>query len=190
MQCKGVGGKKCGNYFESYSELMNHRRDEHNSGNVICRYFKQGSCHYMDAEEGGCWYLHTTEKAQLKNETSSNFDCASCDSKFKTRSGVMKHRKINHEEEVPECNSISEGKKCLKKSECWFRHPKARSPQMQSHVPHKSANLSTERTTKYTDQDFLPGLPHIRPPDQMEKMLTMLTTVMMEVFQLKKQFQN
>ena len=102
----------------------------------------------------------------------------------------MHHRKIHHEDEVPECNSISEGKTCFKKSECWFRHPNPELPQMQSHVNHKSANISTERTTQDTSQDFWPGLPNLKPPDCMEQMLTMLKTMMKEVSQLKLQFQN
>ena len=181
MQCKGVGGKKCGNNFETYNELMNHRRDKHNSGNVICRYFKEGSCHYMDGEKGGCWYLHTKEKVKSKNETGSNFDCGSCENKFKSRSDVMKHRKIHNDDEVPECNSISEEKTCFRKLECWFMHPKAVLPQVQSHVAHTYNNISTDRTKNDTNQDFWPGLPNMKPPDQMEKMLEMLSTVMMEV---------
>lgn len=37
MDCKGVGSKKCGQHFDSYVDLMDHRRDQHNSGNKVCR---------------------------------------------------------------------------------------------------------------------------------------------------------
>ena len=98
----------------------------------------------------------------------------------------MKHRKLQHEDEVPESKSISEGRACFKKSECWFRHSKP----VKSHVPQKSPITSAGITTNDTHQDFWPGLPSVKPPDQMEKMLTMLTTVMLEVSQLKQQFQS
>ena len=64
--CKGVGSKTCGINFDTYSELMDHRRDQHNSGNKTCRYFKEGSCFYMDEEKGRCWYLHKNKKISTK----------------------------------------------------------------------------------------------------------------------------
>ena len=36
-ECKGVGSKKCGIKFQSYNDLMDHRRDVHNSGNKVCQ---------------------------------------------------------------------------------------------------------------------------------------------------------
>ena len=102
MQCKGIGSKTCGKFFETYNELMDHRRDEHNSGNVTCRYFKQGTCQFMDDDNGGCWYLHTKVKAPSNSETIGMFECTSCGNSFKTKPDVMRHRKIHHEEEVRE----------------------------------------------------------------------------------------
>ena len=43
MNCKGVGSKKCSQNFDSYVDLMDHRRDQHYSGNKVCRYFTEGT---------------------------------------------------------------------------------------------------------------------------------------------------
>ena len=55
------------------NNLMDHKRDDHNSGNIFCRYFKEGDCHYADEEKGGCWYLHTQGKNKSLNE--GEFSC-------------------------------------------------------------------------------------------------------------------
>ena len=76
----------------------------------------------MSGEKGGCWYLHKNTSSQPIPETIGDFNCSSCNNTFKTKGEVMKHRLINHEEEVPMCNSIAERKKCSKSDRCWFRH--------------------------------------------------------------------
>ena len=158
MQCKGVGSKNCGKSFETYNELMDHRRDEHNSGNVICRYFKEGSCQFMDDDKGGCWYLHKKSKANFHGEESEIFDCTSCENTFKTKPEIMMHRKKHHKDEVPECNSISKGKKCFKTPNCWFRHPKSGSPVLQLYV--LPSNFQKQKTTADTNQGFLARSPY------------------------------
>ena len=101
---------------------MEHRRDVHKSGNKVCRYFKDGTCYFMDEEKGKCWYLHTNEKI-LSNENCNEFECKSCDKIFISKSDVMNHRKEKHEDKVPLCNDIKDGKVCLR-SRCWFSHKK------------------------------------------------------------------
>ena len=75
FDCKGVGSQKCDNTFNNYDELMDQRRDHHKSGNVTYRYFKLGTCHYMNDEKGGCWYLHTETTVHSNSGRSGSFDC-------------------------------------------------------------------------------------------------------------------
>ena len=187
MDCKGVGSKKCGEQFESYSDLMDHRRDHHNSGNKICRYFKEGTCFYMNSEKGGCWYLHIEATSMPINKNhNDSFPCTNCDNIFKSLNEVMKHRLQYHEEEVPECTSSKEGKKCEKNTRCWFRHLTNKEKESLKHVPLQNApshgNISTNNDN---DQVFWPGLPNSNPPNQLEKMMEMLKVVMQEVSGLK-----
>ena len=179
-ECKGVGSQKCGKNFQSYNDLMDHRRDEHNLGNKVCRYFKNGTCYFMDSDKGDCWYLHKIVETN-SNEAKNGFECKSCDKTFKTRSEVMNHRKEQHEDEVPLCNEIKEGKRCTR-HRCWFSHKNPESSQ-QVNPPVNVLDTNIRKNS----EDFWKPLPSSRPPDQMDHMMAMLTTVMKEVSQLKEQ---
>ena len=165
---------------------MDHRRDQNNSGNKVCRYFKEGTCFYMNEEQGGCWYLHSQSKAQPHIEPSDHFNCSYCENLFKTKSDVMQHRLKQHEDEVPICNSVKEGKRCSKNLRCWFRHPKPSSLVNNSNVLPQSAQSNENISTK-DNQGFWPDLTKTKPPNQMEKMMDMLMQVISEVSQLKQQ---
>ena len=186
LECKGVGAKKCGKSFDPYNDLMNHRRDDHNSGNISCRYFKEGNCQYTDGEKEVCWYLHT--KGQNRSsETSGEFPCKSCDESFSNQRDVIMHRKIRHEEEVSICNKISEGKKCSRNERCWFIHPKILKSMTDHVASHVNLNDEEAATNVTKSQVFWKNLSINKPPDQMEKVIQMLNTVMTEVSELKKQ---
>ena len=189
LECKGIGSKKCKLNFDTYNELMDHRRDDHNSGNVNCRYFKQGSSQYMNSEKGGCWYLHPNIYIMESNSKSSgSVECKSCDKTFISICDVMTHRKQQHEEEVPTCNSIKEGKKCPRNDRCWFRHSKPQNVVTKPHVSSNEVSASESIPTQKTSaQGFWQVQPSSKPPDHMEKMMTMLTLVMTEVSELKQQ---
>ena len=177
-ECNGVGSQKCGKKFQSYNDLMVHRRDVHNSGNKVCRYFKAGTCFYMDPNKGNCWYLHENFENN-SNEAKNNFYCKGCEKTFNTKSGVMNHRKEEHEEEVPLCKEIKEWKRC-ERHRCWFSHKKTiNSSFVNPQVKSLPINVVTN------SQDFWPPLPSSRPPDQMNKMMEMITNIMKEVSQLK-----
>ena len=187
MVCKGVGNKSFGINLNTHNELMDHRRDHHNSGNKICRYFKKGSCFYQDGEEGECWYLHTQSKIQKSTETGEHFSCSFCENSFKTKSEVMKHRIKQHEEEVPICNSIKEGTRCSKNIRCWFRHPKPLMHVNESNVPAQNVrNKKQPPTISTSQQDFWKDLPNLEPPNQMQQLMEMLKLVISEVSQMKK----
>ena len=191
LDCKGVGSHKCDNRFRSYNDLMDHRRDDHNSGNIVCRYFKIGSCHYMDSDNGGCWYIHKQTKHFENSNTNDNFDCSSCDNVFKSRTDVMKHRLSDHTEEVPMCNSIAEKKKCAKNDRCWFRHLNPINNILTPNVVQKTTDARKNIPTKNANNEgFWEILPVQQPPDMMGKLMEMLTLVMAEVSQIKHQIQT
>lgn len=99
----------------------------------------------------------------------------------------MKHRLQHHEEEDPECNSIKEGKPCLKKTRCWFRHPKPTGNVLLQNVPAQTVRFPENfNTPSNNGLDFWPTLPTSKPPNQMEQMMEMLKVVMTEVSGLKK----
>ena len=171
--------------FQSYNDLMEHRRDVHKSGNKVCCYFKDGTCYFMDEEKGKCWYLHTNEKI-LSNENCNEFECKSCDKIFISKSDVINHRKEKHEDKDPLCNDIKDGKVCLR-SRCWFSHKKGLSaPTMNS----KYIGISKNNTSSIISQDFWQPLQSSRPPDQMSNMMEMITKMKTEINQLKKKFQH
>ena len=185
-ECKGLGSQKCGENFNSYNDLMDHRRDQHNSGNKICRYFRDGTCYFLNEEKGKCWYLHRHDKIS-SNENYNEFECESCNQIFKTKSEVMSHRKDKHEEEVPLCNDYKQGKVCSRRR-YWFSHRKNFSAPIVIPTVNSTSKITT--TNSSNDQDFRPPLATSRPPDQINQMMKMIATIMTEINHLKENFQQ
>ena len=185
-ECKGVGSKPCGKMFNSYNDLMDHRRDEHNSGNKVCHYYKEGSCYFISEDKGKCWYLHQ-DIDKHSTDTTDEFDCKSCEKKFKTRYEVMNHRKDEHEDEVPLCKDFVEGKKCSR-NRCWFSHKKNMGP------PNMSCQIVKDKNNLVTNSNNSKGFWHPQqssePPDQLTKMMEMISALTTEVSQLKMKFQQ
>ena len=53
-------------------------------------------------------------------ENDDNFDCQTCDNRFGTISGLMKHRKVEHPDTVPICKAVKDGLAFDYKENCWF----------------------------------------------------------------------
>ena len=188
-ECKGVGNKQCGKSFKSYNDLMDHRRDDHNSGNKVCRYFKEGNCQFKNNDKEKCWYLHQ-DVINTSNDTDENnaFNCKSCEKKFKSRYEVMNHRKEYHEDEVPPCKDFVEGRNCLR-HRYWFIHKKNIGPgNVSDPVVENTNSLSTNVTNN--NQGFWHQHQSSKPPDQMIKVMEMLTALTTEVSRLKMTFQQ
>ena len=95
----------------------------------------------------------------------------------------MMHRKKEHIDEIPICNDFKEKGKCSRSEGCWYRHFMQRAK-----VSTQGVNATENLTTPADkDQDFWQTLPTSRPPDQLEKMMNMLKTVMTEISQMKQQ---
>ena len=184
-ECKGVGSKQCGKQFKSYNDLMDHRRDDHNSGNKVCRYFKEGSCYFINEEKGKCWYLHQNV-TKPSDDINDKFDCRSCEKKFKTKYDIMYHMKDDHEEEVAMCRDYIEGKTCSRRR-CWFSHRKSMGTyNVGPKVMNTANNLATNTNNK---EDFCHPVKSSKPPDQMSKMMEMISNLAKEVSQLKMKLQ-
>ena len=103
----------CEETFDSISEVMNHNKQLHTSHVQHCHKFLEDECYYGDK----CWFLHS----ENHRNSSSDFQCRHCDSKFKTKTKLMKHMKTNHIQYVSQCKN--ETKKCKYGPEkCWFTH--------------------------------------------------------------------
>ena len=184
-ECKGVGSRQCGKNFKSYNDLMDHRRDDHNSGNKMCRYFKEGSCHFINSDKEKCWYLHK-DTIDLSNDTKYDFDCKSCEKNFTSKNEVMNHRKDDHEDEVPPCKDFVAGKKCSR-NRCWYSH---RQQIGSSHVSRQVVNNTNHLATHITNSEGFWEHQTSKPPDQMIKIMEMITALTVEVSQIKMKFQQ
>ena len=92
---------KCNNCEMQFSEKWNlmHHKQENHEVTEVCEYFLMGKCKFMPPKV--CWLLHTKTVQQSRDQ--STIECHECKEKFKTRNGMMRHRKQFHIEVVPEC---------------------------------------------------------------------------------------
>ena len=95
----------CKKGFQSYFQLMNHRRAEHPS-NKICRYFKKNSC-WFDVDD--CWYKHPNEEIMLNPTISAEFPCKECEQIFNEKKELNKHVKVKHARCVQKCRDYEIG---------------------------------------------------------------------------------
>ena len=56
-----------------------------------------------------------------KRDGNPSLKCRYCDETFYTKSDVMYHQKLDHEEQIPICRAHVKGS-CKFKSKCWFQH--------------------------------------------------------------------
>ena len=118
--------RNCENIFGSKWQLMNHRRDNHQSLRRMCIYEQEGKCSFSAKL---CWYKHKEEKStqnesKVVGDKQVVFKCFTCDDKFTNQSELMKHRKRNHPESVKSCSKY-ETSNCERSSEnCWYIHHK------------------------------------------------------------------
>ena len=115
---------ECNMQFSSKWNLMNHKKDNHEVTD-ICEYFLKDKCSFS-AEK--CWNLHKKSISKsppiLQNTSRDEIKCYVCKQAFKTRNGMMKHRKQMHEEIVPECREFSKGNCDFTTPDkiCWYTH--------------------------------------------------------------------
>ena len=74
---KNYSCNKCYEIFYQKEELMIHIKSEHSAGVAVCKYYKEGNCHFTSET---CWFLHT----QGKNI--SKYKCNYCDHEVESKS--------------------------------------------------------------------------------------------------------
>ena len=103
----------CEDTFQTKADVMKHTKLIHLDKVSHCLNFLEGTCSFSDR----CWFLH--DENMRKSEPI--FDCKFCESRFKTKSQLMKHKKLCHIDSVSKCSNYD--KKCKYGSEkCWFLH--------------------------------------------------------------------
>ena len=113
----------CNMQFSAKWNLMNHRKENHEI-TEICEYFLKGSCSFTETK---CWNLHTkpqnvTLLPGAKTKDKEEVECFVCKQKFRTRKGMMMHRKQFHLEMVPECKEYVSNTCGFTNKTCWYKH--------------------------------------------------------------------
>ena len=106
----------CDDTFENNRDLMNHKKKEHTEKVQICWNFSAGACPYGEQR---CWFTHSKERV---NSSLSEYKCNFCDTKCVNQSELLKHRKMRHKENVPQCRNFKNGECKFGKEKCWFNH--------------------------------------------------------------------
>ena len=107
----------CLQIFSDKSEMMYHLKLMHEEMVLPCKYFIQGTCMFSDDT---CWNSH--KENQARNITQlSEFKCKYCESIFKSKNDLMKHRKKEHLSKTALCRYNSKNE-CKHGDLCWFNH--------------------------------------------------------------------
>ena len=155
----------CKEEFENYNSLMLHRKKVHPS-NKKCRNFPTSCTFNKD-----CWYVHG-EPMEIDPVTQNSFHCDICDEVFSARNDFMKHKRTKHEEKVNTCDKFLKGE-CPRREElCWYRH------------------LAKDSELKSSQKQVFQKIQNNSvPPDQLTKVLHLMTTLCTKVENLEKRFQ-
>ena len=159
---------------------MNHRKTVHPS-NKTCRNFANGNCKFgVD-----CWYVHGEQMDT--DDMYENFKCNICEDKVKGRSNFMTHKKINHPESLPTCEKFARGQCSRSVQGCWYEHPYT-GPEAENPPPTKSkANPPTKSAEKSVFQE---ALGKSFPPDQLKKMMEMVSNLCSKMEGMEKRFKE
>ena len=71
----------------------------------------------MNLREEKCWFID-----EEKTKTSNDYHCTLCNEIFNLPYEFFKHRKIYHEETVPECKNYKNGECSYGQEKRWFKH--------------------------------------------------------------------
>ena len=165
----------CKEEFDSYQNLMNHRKIVHPS-NKKCRNFPTKCTFNND-----CWYVHdeqmeTESLAVTDIKTALKFQCNLCESNFNQRDEFMKHRKIKHQVRVDCCNKFTKGECSRTENTCWFRH--------------STQTTYPEKVSSPLKQVFQEAQAAMVPPDQISKVFQMMSLLSSQVTNLEKMFRE
>ena len=107
---------------QSKWNLLNHRKESHEITEV-CEYFLKDKCSFTEKQ---CWNLHKKQSSDTvqvgKPVDREEFECFICKNTFRTRKGMMMHRKQFHLQEVPECKEYLKQICGFTTKTCWYIH--------------------------------------------------------------------
>ena len=157
----------CKKEFTSYWNLMNHRKSDHPS-NRRCKFYLKQACIF---DSDTCWYRHEEQLVNdLEHQDKTENECKDCEQKFQSKSDLMKHRKMEHQNRVSRCRDYLQGKCDLNDSLCWFIHEQQENKEAHEQVFHEA-------------QESI-------PPDQVTQILSMITKLSFQVDLLEKMSQS
>ena len=130
---------ECDLQFSTKWNLMNHKTEMHEITD-ICEYFLKGTCRFNPPKK--CWALHKKPTSPLKEKEA--IICYVCKERFRTRNGMMQHRKLKHIEVVPECREFSLGNCDFtdNEKECWYKHKNTTQTQEEQNFQKVTENLA------------------------------------------------
>ena len=94
---------------------MTHRKVNHPGTIALCKNYAAGGCPFSS---NGCWWRHN----QQQKSGTENVDCFICGVTFKTRSEMMRHRKLYHSKAVRQCDLFNQNRFRFENYSCWFLH--------------------------------------------------------------------
>ena len=165
--------------FDGYYNLMNHRKRVHPS-NKQCRNFLKNECAFGT----DCWYLHG--QTSNSEETSDNFKCNLCEEEYKGRDIFMKHKKLMHHQYVPSCDKFSAGGCSKGNNECWYVHKESQNLKVDNKSWPKVGETANEPRTSY----FREATAHAFPPDQMNAMMKMISSLCSKMEKMEEKFED
>ena len=164
---------------------MNHRKSIHPS-NKTCRNFAAGNCSFNSE----CWYVH--ENTMDTEDLSNKFKCNICDFEFKGRDVFMKHKKSSHTETIPVCDKFRKGQCPRNDNDCWFEHSKSKT-EHEDISPTKSKSNDPTAPSNETEtgkQVFHEASGNSFPPDQVKKMMEMVSQLCNKMKQMEKKLEE
>ena len=171
--------------FDGYYNLMNHRKIVHPSSKK-CKNFPRGECNFGS----GCWYVHDDDEKMDTEDTFDNFKCDVCEEEFKGRTNFMRHKKLSHPQNVPVCEKYS-ARKCPRiDQDCWFEHRPSALPDGEKTPQSRRTSASQSYADASRKSVFREVLGQALPPDQMEKMINLISNLCNKVQSMEKRFED
>ena len=104
----------CSKTYSRKSDIMKHKKQEHEEKVATCWKFVAGDCRFSDKN---CWFNHSENNLEDLDE----IECNWCDKIFMTQPEFLNHRKREHMQYVPKCRNAEIGA-CTYNEFCWFIH--------------------------------------------------------------------
>ena len=167
---------RCNKEFDSYSDLMYHRKSEHPSTVATCVFYQDDNC---DFDEDKCWWRHGS-KIEQKQSLQSN-DCKVCGETFNYKGSFMMHMKSGHIEKVAGCKKYANNQCYRNDSSCWFVHIEDVVDDMEvDGVADNEEAIEKENNLSFCKAVKKP------PPDQVGKLMEMIMKLSVKVQNLER----